>query len=726
MRSRRDDNEPTATPRKVADDDRRPGELFAADGASEEVEQLRYLVEHAPEASLVLLDRDYRFVYVNATYAGSARMSKHELIGRDHFELFPNEENRAIFDVARETGEPVEYKAKPFVYENDPGRGVTYWDWTLTPILGRDGKVRWFVMSVIDVTERTVARQLAEAASQLDVVLHSSLDLDEILRQVIEGAVVASGCETAAVALRTDGGWTVYVVEEPGGPLDELHFADDDMPVAMMALETRQPGIVVDVEAEEDVRDALGVLGLRSVLNVPLIAQGEVIGVLGLNHRSAPVVFDEAVVQFAERIAASLAFAIANARIVAAERRRRELEGVLNRTLGAFGSAREPVAVLREACEDSVAGCGADYSMISMIEGREWVTRWAFGEGGVERLRERYEYEERPALVEAAESLRVRLVEDAMADPGTNKEIMRRFEIGSFAIIPLVMGGQLIGMLELVWTGRAVRFGPELVEFFDRLMGAVAVALERTQEQEKERHVAEMLQGALLALPEHIAGLELSHAYHSAVEAARVGGDFYDVFELDDGLVGLTIGDISGKGLDAAALTSLVRHSIRARAVEDKGRPSGAVGLADRLLLMDSGSEVFATVFFGLLDRGDGRLVYCSAGHPAAAIVRRDGDVVPLPATSPVVGAMEGMAFADAEAEIGDDDVLLLYTDGLIEARHPGGEQFGEDRLFESLSRLRTEGESDFLEGVLLDALAFADGRLRDDVALLQIRRTSP
>lgn len=685
---------------------------------------LEQVIEHTPEASLVMLDRDFNFKYVNTTYADSCHIPREDLLGRNHFAMFPNEENEAIFRRALETGEPVEFKEKPFLFPHDPGRGVTYWDWTLTPIKDGRGQVESFVFSLVDVTERVVRERLTDALAQLDVVLHSSLDTGEIIRGVIEGATGASACDSVAVGVREGSEWVVHVADGPLKAFDRTRLAAADVPIAERAASTRSTVVVSEADADDAVREHFGRFGLKSVMNVPLQVRGEVIGVLAFHYHEAPIVFTDELIEFGERVGASLSLAIANARIVEIERRRTELEDALNRMLTYFISARDPDEVLREVVEESVRASAADYSIITVVEKAEWAVTHSFGEPGVARMSVAYEYGERPVIVEAAETRQVQLVEDALADPRTNKDIMRTYGIRAFAAIPLVMRSELLGVLELVYLKGPVRFDDAIIAFFERLMVAATVALEESQRSAFERQVSETLQEALIVLPESVEGLVLAHEYRAASDASRVGGDFYDVFDLDNGLVGLTIGDVSGKGFKAAAFTSLIKNTVRAHSVKKGTTPSEAMALAHQVLYRGSEPEIFATVFFGLLDRRDGRLLYCNAGHPSVVLLRQEGSVTPLAATSSVVGAVADASYRDAETWVEPGDLLFMYTDGLTEARQ-GDELFGEERLFHALEGMAGLAPGEVLNAVTERVSAFAGGRLSDDLALLAICRPS-
>ena len=114
-------------------------------------------------ASLVYLDRDFNFMRMNAAYQLARQPPRAEMLGRNHFELFPDAENEAIFRQVRDTGEPVTFVAKPFEFADQPWRGVTYWDWTLTPVKTAGGEVEGLVFSLVDVTERIRTQMLSDA-----------------------------------------------------------------------------------------------------------------------------------------------------------------------------------------------------------------------------------------------------------------------------------------------------------------------------------------------------------------------------------------------------------------------------------------------------------------------------------------------------------------------------------------------------------------------------------
>ncbi|NPV06821.1 MAG: PAS domain S-box protein [Anaerolineae bacterium] len=161
-------------------------EALAADLARER-DVLQTIMENT-QAQLAYLDPQFNFVLVNSAYVAGCGHSREELIGRNHFELFPNEENQAIFERVRDTGEAVRFSEKPFTYADQPERGVTYWDWTLVPVKDNRGKVRGLVFSLLEVTESVLARQwVEELARQLQ---RRASELEAIMAAIADGLIV--------------------------------------------------------------------------------------------------------------------------------------------------------------------------------------------------------------------------------------------------------------------------------------------------------------------------------------------------------------------------------------------------------------------------------------------------------------------------------------------------------------------------------------------------------
>jgi len=314
-------------------------------------------------------------------------------------------------------------------------------------------------------------------------------------------------------------------------------------------------------------------------------------------------------------------------------------------------------------------------------------------------------------------------IDDAYNDPRLDQEVMRSYGIRSVLTMPLIVQDEVIGVMFMNHHARAVEFSRARVDFAESVATTVALALQNARLYEGEHRIAETLQQSLLALPESIPHLRFAHIYRSATEAARVGGDFYDLFEIEHGMVGVAVGDMSGKGLGAAALTSLVKNTIRAQAMDLLKTPAEVMGVVNRVLLRESAAEMFATILFGVLDTGTGRLVYCNAGHTTGAIGRPGAAMVRLPSNSTLVGALPDAAFADSETSMRREDLLFLYTDGLTEAHGEGG-MFGEERVFGILEGL--EGVDPWIAAtrVIQEAGTHAGGHLSDDLAILAVALT--
>jgi sigma-B regulation protein RsbU (phosphoserine phosphatase) len=246
-------------------------------------------------------------------------------------------------------------------------------------------------------------------------------------------------------------------------------------------------------------------------------------------------------------------------------------------------------------------------------------------------------------------------------------------------------------------------------------------AKNRAEASEREaRTLARTLQQTLIPpSPPAVPGLELAAAYHPAGHGAEVGGDFYDVFRVgaDDWVV--TLGDVCGKGYEAAVVTSLVRHTVRALCVTES-RPSAVLAALDEVLHQHSSDRFCTAVLLRLTRDGDGWLVTLSlGGHPQPLLVRRGLPAEPCGAHGPLLGVVDRPRYEDTRLRLDPGDVLLLFTDGVIEGRR-GSDLYGEQRLRATAERIGPDPAA-LVASLVADVLDFQEGTLRDDVAIVAL-----
>jgi serine phosphatase RsbU (regulator of sigma subunit) len=238
------------------------------------------------------------------------------------------------------------------------------------------------------------------------------------------------------------------------------------------------------------------------------------------------------------------------------------------------------------------------------------------------------------------------------------------------------------------------------------------------------RGVATRLQESLLppALPE-IPRLEVEGRYRWGGEGNDVGGDFYDAFDTGDGAWALAIGDVCGKGVDAAVVTSLARHTLRAVALQER-KPSSILARLNQAVMQQRLDHMFCTVcYVRLKPHGDGaRLTVCSAGHPLPLVLRADGSLESAGSPGALLGIFHDPDLTDSAADLYPGDALVLFTDGVLEERRDGGEVFGRERLETTLRSCRGMTAVRIAEAVEDALVAFSPQGPRDDVALLVVR----
>lgn len=264
-----------------------------------------------------------------------------------------------------------------------------------------------------------------------------------------------------------------------------------------------------------------------------------------------------------------------------------------------------------------------------------------------------------------------------------------QFETTSLISAPLVVKDESLGAINVVNKIGAEGFTPDDLELLTSLANNAALVIKNAQlvEEVKEAEraardmeIASDIQKSLLpAHPPQIEGLQLAGR---CIPAKNVGGDYFDYFLMDDGKLGVLIADVSGHNVGSALVMALTRQALR---FESRHQPSvaGVLAATNRAMYDDlSNAGLFITVFFVSYDPKSRTLTWANGGHNQPLLQRaREQDVAWLDADGMLVGILDDVEYEERQMTLDPGDILLLYTDGITEARNEAGEMYGEDRL---------------------------------------------
>jgi PAS domain S-box-containing protein len=309
---------------------------------------------------------------------------------------------------------------------------------------------------------------------------------------------------------------------------------------------------------------------------------------------------------------------------------------------------------------------------------------------------------------------------------GEHLDIVLRLEPRSLMCVPLLARGRTIGAITLVSSRPERRYDRDDLLLAEDLAYRCALAADNARLYRDRSEIARVLQRSLLPphLPE-IPGVEVGAEYLSVGEASEVGGDFYDLINsVEDGWI-CAIGDVRGKGVEAASVTALARYTIRAVTLKND-RPSEVLAALNEAMLRQLPEDRFCTTACVRLEPQDGSagvgVDVSRAGHPPPLLVRPEGAVEEVGCSGRVLGVFPDAELRDTSLRLMPGEALVLYTDGVTEARSPDGDFFGEGRLRHLLSSCAGCDAVTFARRVKGAVLDFQEGYQRDDLAVLVLR----
>ncbi len=302
-------------------------------------------------------------------------------------------------------------------------------------------------------------------------------------------------------------------------------------------------------------------------------------------------------------------------------------------------------------------------------------------------------------------------------------EMLERLGVRSLMIVPMNTGGRRLGTIAFALSDSARRYDRADLSVAEELARRAAVAIDNARLYRERSYIARTLQESLLPpeLPD-VAGAEVAARFHPAGEAFEVGGDFYDVFDTSHGW-SVVMGDVCGKGADAAAVTALARYTLRTLGIQETSPAEVLRKLNDALLRQRSDRRFCTVAYASLQVNGGGSAEVClaSGGHPLPYVLRADGTVEAVGEPGTLLGVLPDVRLSDSAVRLQRGDVMVLYTDGVTEARGPHG-MLGADALRSILASCAGLDAKSVAARIESAALEIQQGNPRDDIAILALR----
>jgi serine phosphatase RsbU (regulator of sigma subunit) len=596
---------------------------------------------------------------------------------------------------------------------------------------------------------RTVALELERTRALLAVVGQAISELS--LAHTLETAVARVGelleADRLAVYLRDDD--KLYAAAGIGLAGPHLLLANRLLELALGPFRSRSMLVVQDVASDPrlgGVVDAASEAGIEAAIAVPLLAGNDVIGLLGVFPiRGRILTENESALLSA--LAVQLAVAVQNAQL---HERAKQLGEERERALDAERAASKRVRALYEisrsfaqslsleATLEAVAGTvvdvlGVDIALIHMPdERREWLMPRAMevAEPRLEEAARSIMYKPQAfgahpvqLLFRNAEPFQItrQTVEEVGAPATALLPFLERGWTG--AVVPIATPAEVLASLTIISVQPGSPVTAETIDQATAIGGQAALAIDNARLYLQQKQFSDTMQRSLLprSVPE-LQGLELGDAYESSAHV-DVGGDVYDFMELGDGRLAVALGDVTGHGIEAAADMAMAKFVFRSLAREHP-EPADFLQSANEVVVGEIAPGKFITLVYMLIDGAKGEVAAAGAGHPAPRIVGVDGSVTGLETRGLVLGIEPGQHYEEVHATLAVGGAVVLYTDGVIEARRES-ELYGVERLDRVLSERRDLSANELAQVVLDDCRAFARGELADDCAVVVVRRTA-
>jgi len=705
---------------------------------------------------ITIQDAGGRLVYANLA---AARLSDYGSV--DAFLAADPRERLAHWQIMTEAGDPFpidelpgrrvlagEREAEAVLRVRDLRKDREFWSLVkATATFDDQGRVRYAINVFRDITGQKEAELHAQRQADqmahlyaITAALSGTTDLTVIAETLADQTLTAFGASRGAVVLRSEDGSSLETVAWRGHKTTVIERwrrfpLDASSPIGDAVLRN-EPVVMVDRDdwlARYDglVRDEIP----AAAASIPLDVGDRAIGGLTLSF-DHPREFTSDDIGFMLGAARQGAQALERARSEAVRRLAEERLALLARAGGLLAESLDYPKTLA-AVVDLVVPRFADWATVEILEPSGSIRSLAVAHVDPEKSAIAKEFRARRppdlsapsgvghVIATGEPEIVPEITEEMIAaiDDPEIEELVRELHLRSAMIVPLSARGRTLGAMTYVWAESGNTYSSADLALAQTLAARVALVIDNARLYRDRDHIARTLQHSLLPPdPPTIDGIDLAARYRPAGEGIEAGGDFYDAFDIGDGEWTVALGDVCGKGPDAAALMGMVRHTIRAAAIRERA-PARVLATVNAALGRQTSDEQFCTAIAARLrPQGDHVLAWmCVAGHPPPLILRADGFLHWIEGSGALLGVLDDAGLTDQEIRLAPGDTLVLYTDGVTEERGDRS-AFGERGLAAALEGAAGTSATEIVERIERAVLAHGSGEPRDDIAILAVR----
>lgn len=578
-----------------------------------------------------------------------------------------------------------------------------------------------------EAAERQAHRM--ELVQRISSVLSARLDQRELLEIASRELVQLFWADHTGTVLLTSDTEGYVAAEYPDTGIVGMTLDLADNPVVKRVSETRRPVVIIDFDNDPlaaQSRDLWRSLGITSLVIVPLISRDRVFGTISLDSYHEPLIFSDDELELMMTVATSLAAAVENAQLFAAEQEQRRTADTLREVARVLSSSFDPDRVLRMVLGELQKLIAYDTASIMLLEGDHLRMVASRGRSSDDEPRGITLPLEGSAAGEVVRR-RAPLLRMIGRDDGPWMRIPTSENIHAWLGVPLIARGNVLGVLNID-ARSVISFSERDIEVGRTFANHAALAIENAQlyqesvaRVEQELEIARRIQSNLF--PRELPAVNGLTVAARCIPARETGGDFYDVIDLGMRL-GVLVGDVSGKSLPAAMLMAVARSTARSE-TRNHETPWVVLTETNRWLVDDVPRNSFVALSYALVDPALRRMTLANGGQLTPLLRRADGTTsfVEMPEAALPLGLSLEVAYAQVDLELAPGDTLVFYTDGIVEAHDQARSLFGFERLQRLVERWGHLPPEELIERLIGEVHAFAEGMPpHDDMTLVVVR----